>query len=215
MSDTLSETIADTIRTAIRHGTYVCGDRLVELTLSQDLKVSQNTIRDALHHLEQEGWVQKIPRRGVYIPEFTLKEAKEVYALWHTIEALALEWAIDALSDTERSRLRETMISAEESLHNQRWTHVRSAIYTFHTVLVLYAEAPRIHAILHRLHNQARLLENQRTRIAYLSDDEWETRLEFYFDLLLHIDQHNLDRAKHFQKRIIDYTAELVLPFIE
>lgn len=215
MSQTLSQSIADTLREAIQHGTYGCGDRLVELTLSQELDVSQNTIRDALHILEQDGWVHKIPRRGVYIPEFTVVEAQEIYALWQAVESLALGWALENLSDTERHRLRETMISAEYKVHRHEWVHASYTFHNLHTAIASYANAPRTQTILGRIHNQAYLLEAQRLRFAPLNEDEWDRRIEAYFDLLHEIDQHNTDKAIHYLKRAIQYEEELVIPFLE
>jgi DNA-binding GntR family transcriptional regulator len=215
MSQTLSQSIADTLRKAIQHGTYMCGDRLVELTLSQELDVSQNTIRDALHILEQEGWVHKIPRRGVYIPTFTVTEAEEIYALWQALESLALSWTLETLSDTDCTRLRETMISAEHKVDRQEWVHASYMIHNLHTAIGSYANAPRTQTILGRIHNQAQLLETQRQRFVPLNQDEWDNRIEIRFELLHEIDQRNTDKALHYLKRTIQYEEELVIPFLE
>jgi DNA-binding GntR family transcriptional regulator len=215
MSQTLSQSIAETLRKAIQSGTYVCGDRLVELTISQELDVSQNTIRDALHILERDGWVRKIPRRGVYIPEFTTAEAKEIYALWQAVESLALGWALETLSDTERHRLRETMISAEYKVNQGEWVHASYMIHNLHTAIASYANAPRTQMLLGRIHNQAYLLEAQRLRFIPLNEDEWDTRIETYFELLHEIDHHNTDNAIHYLKRAIEYEEALVIPFLE
>jgi DNA-binding GntR family transcriptional regulator len=61
-SVTRAETVATTLRESILKGEYVSGERLVELSLAKRLKVSQNTIRDALRMLEQDGWVVKHAR---------------------------------------------------------------------------------------------------------------------------------------------------------
>lgn len=215
MSQTLSQSIADTLREAIQRGTYICGDRLVELTLSQELDVSQNTIRDALHILEREGWVKKIPRRGVYVLSFTVQEAEEIYALWQAVESLALGWTMKNLSDIERQRLRETMIVAEQRINQGEWVHASYAIHNLHTAIALHTDAPRTQAILTRLHNQAHLLENQRMRLIPLNEDEWDTRTENYFDMLHEIDHHNLDKARIYLQHAIQYEANLVIPYLE
>ena len=215
MTETLSQTIANTIRESIQSGTYMPGDRLVELTFSQELEISQNTVRDALHILEQEGWVEKIPRRGVYIPSFTLAEAEEIYALWQVMEGLALEWAMQHISDIERKRLRETMITAEHKANKNDWNHANYALHHLHTAIAIHANAPRTQAILARIHNQAHLLEIQRMRLIPLTYDEWDKRMEFYFDLINAIDEQNRERASKYLKKAIQYEAELVVPYIE
>jgi DNA-binding transcriptional regulator YhcF (GntR family) len=64
---TLSHIVADVLRQSLYDGVYLCGDRLVELTISQEMNVSQNTARDALGLLENEGWVTRKARHGVYV----------------------------------------------------------------------------------------------------------------------------------------------------
>jgi len=215
MSQTLSQSIAYTLRESIQRGTYGCGDRLVELTISQELDVSQNTIRDALHILEQEGWVQKIPRRGVYIPRFTVAEAQEVYALWQMLENLALGWAMETMSQTDHHRLRETLISAEHKVHRGEKAHASYMIHNLHTAIVSHANALRTQTIFERIHNQAQLLEMQRQRLIPLDQDEWGRRIEIHFDFLYEIDQHNTEQAIHYLKRVIQYEEELVITYLE
>lgn len=215
MSDTLSQIIANTVRETIQNGTYVSGDRLVELTLSQELAVSQNTIRDALHILEQEGWVNKIPRRGVYVPTFTITEVREIYALWQVVESLALDWAMNNITEIERQRLRETMITAEQKANYNDWGRVSYALYHFHTAIAIHANAPRTQLILSRIHNQARLLENQRIRLLPFTQDEWEQRIEHYFDVIHAMDSQESDRAQKYLRRVIQYESQLVIPYLE
>lgn len=215
MSITRSQEIANTLRLSIQRGTYGCGDRLVELTLSQEFDVSQNSIRDALHILEREGWVEKIPRRGVYVPTFTVTEAEEIYALWEAVGSLAIGWAMDKWNTTEQSRLRETLILAERKINAQEWFHATHAIHNLHTAIALHAEAPRTQIILSRLHNRATLLENQRLQATPLTLDEWDTRIEYLFDVLHEIDQHEKSKAIRYYSRAIQYEAELVIPYLD
>ena len=58
---TLAESVAGALRHAIFQGAYLGGERLVELTIAQEMNVSQNTVRDALRLLEKDGLVVKRP----------------------------------------------------------------------------------------------------------------------------------------------------------
>lgn len=215
MARTRSQEIADTLRLSIQRGTYMCGDRLVELTLSQEFEVSQNSIRDALHILEGEGWVQKIPRRGVYVPKFSIPEAEEIYALWEAVGNLAMGWAMHKIGDTERDRLRETLILAERKVNTQEWFHATAEIRNLHTAIALHAEAPQTQVILSRLHNQAQLLDNQRLHALPLTLDEWDTRIEYLFDVLHEINQHETSKAILYYGRAIQHEAGLVIPYLD
>lgn len=214
-SQTRSQEIADTLCDAIKIGKYTCGDRLVELSLSQEFKVSQNTIRDALYILEQGAWVHKIPRRGIYIPTFTVTQAKEIYALWDTIENLALAWAMDNWDTTKHNQLQDILLYAERKVNEQAIHKAHTSIHKLHTMITLYASAPQTQTILSRIHNQVHLLSNQRLRIADLSLDEWDTRIEHYADVLHEIKQQHTEKAKHYLSIAIQYEAELVLPYLD
>lgn len=214
-TDTLSQTIAHKIRKAIQQGTYHCGERLVELSLSQELNVSQNTVRDALYQLEQEAWVEKIARHGVFVSDFTIAEAKEIHALWWTVEGLILEWGLPNLLPVDRTRLRELIVNAEIHVQMNQWLNAVAAIYQFHASLVDHVDAPQSRAILHRLHNQARLLETKRYHIAHLTDDEWEERLERYFDLIVMMDRNDIEGAKRQLKHVIQFSIDTILLRLE
>ena len=93
-TSTLSQIVADVLRQSLQDGVYKCGERMVELTIADELNVSQNTVRDALRILEQQGWVHKRPRHGVYVRQFSISQAEELYALRSALEQLALKWAL-------------------------------------------------------------------------------------------------------------------------
>lgn len=152
-SSTLAENVAAALRHAILNGAYLCGDRLVELTIAHELNVSQNTVRDALRLLEQDGLVVKHARRGTYVRTYTPGEALEIYALWAALESLALRWVIERLQSDHMDILREQFrrFLEQSDLENR---------FQFHAALVDLADKPRTAELLRSLHHQARLLEN-------------------------------------------------------
>ena len=54
------------------------GDPLVESDLAQQLGISKTPVRDALLELEREGFVTKVPFKGTYVTEITLKDVCHV-----------------------------------------------------------------------------------------------------------------------------------------
>lgn len=156
---TLAQQVADTLRTAIRAGVYLSGERLIELTIAQSQKVSQNTVRDALRQLEAEGWVCYAPRRGVRVRRFDPAEAEEIFALMAAVERLALEWAF-----AEHSR-GEMLAALTPPLQDAREYHAldqlagrRESLFAFHAALAALPARPHTRQQLTSLHNQALLL---------------------------------------------------------
>lgn len=156
---TLAQLVADTLRSAIRSGAVLSGERLIELAIAQSQKVSQNTVRDALRQLEAEGWVRYEPRRGVRVRRFDPDEAEEIFALIAAVERLALEWAFAELS-------RGALLAAlTPPLEDAREYHAlgeiagrRESLFAFHAAIGALPARPQTRQLLTALHNQALLL---------------------------------------------------------
>jgi DNA-binding GntR family transcriptional regulator len=214
-SATLAETIADQLRTDIRTGVYVSGERLVELTLAQRLNVSQNTIRDALRLLESEGWVVKHARHGVYVRAFTRDEAAELYALWAAIEGLALGWAMQVITRKDLALLRRLIQDARrETLTNG----VRGAvekIFQFHTAILDISNKPQTAQLLSTLHNRIYLLEVVRQMRAPRSLHNHEARLLLYEKLVSVIEAGDAASAQDLLQFLISSDWETLQPLLK
>lgn len=71
-------------------GTLRGGDKLNELRLSRELRVSRTPLREALLHLEREGFVRSDLRRGFTVGELSPREVRETYPLIAHLEVLAV-----------------------------------------------------------------------------------------------------------------------------
>lgn len=80
--------------------------RLDERKLSEQLAISRTPIREALARLEQEGLVQIVPRKGVYIVRKTKKEILEMVTVWAALESMAARLATERATDEQIAGLR-------------------------------------------------------------------------------------------------------------
>ena len=85
-----SEYAAAQIREAIISGLYQPGQRLVEMELAAQLRVSRHPIREALRRLDREGFVDIRPNRGAVVAEVDAPSILEIYELRSTIGSMAL-----------------------------------------------------------------------------------------------------------------------------
>lgn len=83
--------------------------RMDERTLADRLGISRTPIREAIMRLEQEGFVEIQPRRGVYIKRKSLDEILEMITVWAALESMAARLACERASDAEIARLREVV----------------------------------------------------------------------------------------------------------
>ena len=87
--------------------------KLDERHLAESLGVSRTPVREALARLEQEGLVQTIPRRGVFVVRKTKAEIIEIVTAWAALESMAARLATANATDDEIANLR-TMFAEED-----------------------------------------------------------------------------------------------------
>ncbi|MBY8976079.1 GntR family transcriptional regulator [Rhodobacteraceae bacterium NNCM2] len=81
--------------------------RMDERTLAEQLGISRTPIREAIMRLEQEGFLEILPRRGVFIKRKSLNEILEMIMVWAALESMAARLACTHASEEEIARLRE------------------------------------------------------------------------------------------------------------
>ena len=87
--------------------------KLDERHLAEGLGVSRTPVREALARLEQEGLVQTIPRRGVFVVRKTKQEIIEIVTAWAALESMAARLATSVATGDEIANLRA--LFAEEN----------------------------------------------------------------------------------------------------
>ncbi|MGH7808794.1 MAG: GntR family transcriptional regulator, partial [Candidatus Binatia bacterium] len=85
------------------------GQKLHHQQLSERLGVSRTPVREALTRLGQEGYVSFLPNRGFTCKEIRIQEAEELYDLRESLEAFAVEKAVEKLTDSSLEELRQRM----------------------------------------------------------------------------------------------------------
>ncbi|MGA1862924.1 GntR family transcriptional regulator [Deferribacter thermophilus] len=100
-SKPLREKIADKIRADIIKGVYKDGERLVEPKLAESLGISRTPIREALRQLENEGFIEIIPRKGAVVKKMTLEDVDNLYLIKANLEGLAARQAIKHITDED------------------------------------------------------------------------------------------------------------------
>src|SRR5207244_9276457 len=88
------DVVAEELRTLILSGSLKPGERLVEERLTERFGVSRPPLREALRLLEQEGLVERRPRRGTIVTALQADDVREIYTLRWALERLAIELVV-------------------------------------------------------------------------------------------------------------------------
>ncbi len=207
---TRAETIAARLREAILSGGFVSGERLVEIKIAQAHDVSQNTVRDALRILEQEGWVVKIPRRGVYVRTLNTADAAELCALIAAVETLALTWVLEQPDKALRAELRGLLTAASKAASAGQHQEAFKRLIGFHMRIGI-ASKPLTAEVLETLYNQIRLLEALRQARAPRAARELNALIDAHDNLLHLIDTGDADAAcQSLREQLDEYQTAIV-----
>lgn len=87
----LSREVATVLRERILTGALRPGQRLIEVTLSQQLGLSRGPIREALRQLASEGLVQEEPHRGARVARLTAADVNEICEVRAALEGKAAQ----------------------------------------------------------------------------------------------------------------------------
>lgn len=171
---------ADAIRKKILAGEYEPGDRLIEERLTEELDISRPPLREALRLLENEGIIDRLPRRGTFVRTLTDQDVREILTIRSALERVAFETGIPV---QERSRLdpaRKALEEMERCARDKDRGSLVQAGFAFHTALVQIAGNSRLESIYASIQQQI-LLCMVRNLIA---------RERFYEGLDEHVARH-------------------------
>lgn len=79
------------IRRRILDNVYTPSHQVLELQLAADLGMSRTPVREALVRLQNERFVQLIPRHGMRVMPLSLQDLREVYEVLTALELTAIE----------------------------------------------------------------------------------------------------------------------------
>ncbi|MBA1200700.1 GntR family transcriptional regulator [Pseudomonas capeferrum] len=153
---TLGETITAEIRRKLVEGELAPGQRLSEAALSESLKISRNTLREAFRMLTHEGLLRHEPNRGVFVAVPDMGSIIDIYRARRFVECQALSQAYPKHPAVER--MRESVAVAMRCAEAQDWGGVGTANMAFHAAIVELADSPRLNTFYAHLSAELRLV---------------------------------------------------------
>ena len=103
----LRQSVYDALIDLIVRGELPPGQHMVETDLARQLGVSRQPIREALHRMEAEGWVDLRPSQGAFVHVPTDSEVDDLLDVRALLEAETGRLATRAPSPAQVARLRE------------------------------------------------------------------------------------------------------------
>ena len=160
-STTYSDYVLDRLRTDIVSGSFAPGSRLAMKELSARYEVGTSPLREALHRLTGEGFVQFVGQRGFRVPPLSIDDLDDLTNLRVMVEeALAREaiangddtWEAGIVAAFHRLERQVGRFGSDDEESIRQYDAVHR---TFHMALYARVASPRLIALHANLYDQA------------------------------------------------------------
>ena len=128
----LRQSVYDALIDLIVSGELLPGQHMVETDLARQLGVSRQPIREALHRMEAEGWVDLRPSQGAFVHVPTDSEVDELLDVRALLEAETARLATRSPNAGQLARLREICRQGEAAAATDDFTAAVAANSVFH-----------------------------------------------------------------------------------
>ena len=140
----IREQVYKRISELILSGRIAPAERIMENKLSKQLGVSRTPIREALHVLEMEGFLEAIPRVGYQVKEIRWDDVEDICEIRKANETLAASWAMGKITPEELDALQRNVDQAEADVKEGNPKRFIERDVEFHNILVRASRSPRL-----------------------------------------------------------------------
>jgi DNA-binding GntR family transcriptional regulator len=206
-----AQLIADHLREQIVQGVFRPGQQINESVLAGQLRTSRGPLREALQRLAQEGILVSLRNRGVFVPELSIDDIREIYAVREAVESAASKILLAAQQDQINltgQALKEILTDMAKQVELSDWHAISRLDMQFHTTLVEGSKNSRLLRIYDTLAAESRMCIIN-LEVSYPRVDALVQEHQNILDLLEAGDGEGLERAigRHMQKAVEDLTA--------
>ncbi|KMW59179.1 Transcriptional regulator, GntR family [Candidatus Rhodobacter oscarellae] len=110
--------------------------RLDERSMAEQLGVSRTPLREALTRLENDGFIEIRPRKGVFVVRKTMGEILEMIVAWAALESMAARLAAGVAADKQIAALRKHALKHSESSAQADLAEYSEANIRFHQMIL-------------------------------------------------------------------------------
>lgn len=153
----LREQVYEYLRNEMITGGLVPGSTINLNKIAERLGISKTPLRDALIHLELEGFVTILPRRGVMVNALEMKDVKDAYDSIGIIEAAIVQDCFEKIKSAHISRLERLNEQMRKDIREDDFSKLFKTNLAFHDVVNSLSDNPLlekfIFPIKHRLYD--------------------------------------------------------------
>jgi DNA-binding GntR family transcriptional regulator len=143
------------IRRRILDNHYAPGHQVLEQELALELGMSRTPVREALVRLQNERFVQLIPRHGMRVVPLSMQDLREVYEVLTSLELTAIErLARSELDEDTLTAIEKTLDEMDQAIRKKDVDGWAKADERFHRTLVTLCGNSRLATMVEMLWEQ-------------------------------------------------------------
>ena len=126
----------------------------MESRIADALDISRTPVREAIHKLEREGLIEKLPRGGFSVLGLTREEIGETFGIRSVLESYAASLSALNYQDGELLPLEEKISEYEMYLQKKQLEILPKINTEFHDLLYTLSRNPKLNRMINHLRDQ-------------------------------------------------------------
>lgn len=207
----LGEVVFEYLRESILNGALRPGERLMEISLAEQMGVSRTPVREAIRKLEKEKFVEMIPRKGAYVADLTAKDILDVLEMRIILEGFAAALAAERMTEEELADLISSYDKFEEAVKEENRSYMLEMDNEFHNHIFKATKNNKLIEIVKDLHDQF-----QRFRLIYFNEFDNYSELQTWHERILKaIKERNASDAREAAEQHVQLIMDIVVNWKE
>jgi len=159
--ENLSNKVYGLLKDMIADHRFQQGARLNVEELAKEMGVSRTPVWEAVRRLEQEGLVQNVPNRGVYMAVLTHQTALDLYAVREVLEGMAGRLAARLIDDQTLATMESCLAEQTEVVERGDLIAYSRLDFEFHAAVYNASGNPVLQELLAAIKDKMRPLSLQ------------------------------------------------------
>jgi DNA-binding GntR family transcriptional regulator len=140
----LGQMVYENLRQTIVRGSIAPGTRLVESQIAEVQGISRTPVREAIHKLERERFIERLPHGGFSVLELSCEEIVETFGIRSVLEGYAARLAAINHQPGQLKRLKQKIDEFQRMLDAKQLRGLPQVNTEFHDMLYALSNSPRL-----------------------------------------------------------------------
>ncbi len=200
-SESLSDQVYAVLKGMIADHRFTPGARINVEVMTKELGVSRTPVWEAVRRLQQEGLLENIPNRGVFMVILSTAKALHLYAVREVLEGLAAKDAARAFSDGALARMEALLQRQKAAVECQDLLTYSRLDFEFHAIVYEECGNPYLREMLDSIRHKMRPMS---LRTAPILGDLYEDHVALFESFKAHDPERAEKVFLRHNRRMID-----------